>query len=405
MIKFSEQQVEAIDIVHKRIKAEEPVTRLFGYAGTGKTTIAQELARLSSRVLFAAFTGKAASVLTRKGCPASTIHSLIYTPTGNFGDKIEKLKKAIEEDPQNIELRAELQEARKKAKQPGFKFEPEGSELNEADLLVLDEVSMVDEKVAKDLLSFGVPILALGDPAQLPPVGAGGYFTKGGEKRADALLTRVERHDGAVIDLATQIRTTQERAAVNGSTVIRKIGQSAALEFDQVLVGTNKTRWGKNRTLRKLLGHSRIELLVPGERIICLSNNKDLGILNGQQFKVVELRSNDKPNQIEAFLDCECETNATMCEICGWRARWVPLWTLGFEGIAGEAELKEIPYGKAKAAMHATYGYAITVHKSQGSEWPRVLVVDESPVFRRDGWRWLYTAVTRASESVVVLRG
>src|SRR5258708_6147450 len=133
MIKFSAQQLEAIDIVHKRIKAEEPVTRLFGYAGTGKTTIAQELARLSSRVLFAAFTGKAASVLTRKGCPASTIHSLIYTPTGNYGDKIEKLKKAIEEDPQNIELRAELQEARKKAQQPGFKFEPEGSELNEAD--------------------------------------------------------------------------------------------------------------------------------------------------------------------------------------------------------------------------------------------------------------------------------
>lgn len=405
MIKFSPQQQDAIDTVHKRIKADEPVTRLFGYAGTGKTTIAKELSRLSSRVLYAAFTGKAASVLTRKGCPASTIHSLIYQPTGNYGDKIEKLKIELEKDPDNEKIIAELKEARKKAKQPGFSFDPAASELNEADLLVLDEVSMVDRKIADDLLSFGVPILAIGDPAQLPPVGAGGYFTKGGEGAADALLTQVERHDGAVIDLATLIRETKTRPDTNGETVVRRIGQSAALEFDQVLVGTNKTRWAKNRTLRKLLGHT--EELVPTERIICLSNNKDLGVLNGQQFQIVEIQDSDKPNQVEAFLICECKRDGDepYCEVCGWRYRWIPLWTLGFEGITGETELKEMPYQKGKQAMHATYGYAITVHKAQGSEWGNVLVVDESPVFRKDGWRWLYTAVTRASENVVVLRG
>jgi len=409
VIKFSEQQLNAIDTVHKRIKMGEPVTRLFGYAGTGKTTIAQELARTSSRVLYAAFTGKAASVLTRKGCPASTIHSLIYTPTGSYGDKIEKLKKQLEDDPKNVELAAELKEARKRAQQPGFKFDPEGSELNEADLLVLDEVSMVDQKIANDLLSFGVPILALGDPAQLPPVGSGGYFTKGGEKAADALLTQVERHTGAVIDLATRIRKTQERPEVNGSTVVRRIGQQAALGFDQVLVGTNKTRWAKNRTLRRLLGHGD-QLLYPNERIICLGNNKDLGVLNGQQFIVAGIQDGLKENTTEGYLTCECDDPAESeqldyCSVCHWRPRWIPMWDHGFEGIAGETELKEISYGKSKTAMHATYGYAITVHKSQGSEWGNVLIIDESPVFRKDGWRWLYTAVTRAQNNVVVLKG
>lgn len=423
-MKLAKQQLEALEIAHKRIAAGEPITRVFGYAGTGKTTIAKELARTSDRVLFAAFTGKAASVLTRKGCPASTIHGLIYQPTGNYGERIEKLKKQIAEfdaaaaeggDNSYVDveeyskLRKELAEARRKAKQPGFKFEPEASPLNEADLLVLDEVSMVDDKIAEDLLSFDVPILALGDPAQLPPVGKGGYFTNGGEKAADALLTEVHRQaaDGDVIDLATLIRSTRIRPDVNGSTVVKSIKRSAALDFDQVLVGTNKTRWTKNRTLRKLLGHG-VELLYPNERIICLSNSKGLGVLNGQQFVILELRDSAKENVVEALLACECEGAASTeesCHICSWIPRWIPMWTLAFEGVTGETELKEMPYQKSALAMHATYGYAITVHKSQGSEWNRVLVVDESLIFRKQGWRWLYTAVTRAANEVVVLRG
>jgi superfamily I DNA/RNA helicase len=49
------------------------------------------------------------------------------------------------------------------------------------------------------------------------------------------------------------------------------------------------------------------------------------------------------------------------------------------------------------------FGYAITVHKAQGSQWPNVMVFDESEVFEQDAKRWLYTALTRASNTVTVL--
>jgi exodeoxyribonuclease-5 len=422
-MQFSRQQNEALSIVHKRLADGELVTRMFGYAGTGKTTLAKELASGARNPLFAAFTGKAASVLKRKGCPASTIHSLIYRPSGDIGLALAEVRNRIQalemqnvgkpdapEHPDLPALRKRLKELRKKVGSPGFVFDPETSPLSQGcDLLVLDEVSMVDNKMARDLEYFGVPILALGDPAQLPPVGGEGYFTRGGERAADALLTKVERHDGDVIELATRVRESGERPEVDGRLVVRKVGQSVASKFDQVLVGTNKVRWAKNRKLRELAGHSNDETVAPGERIICLSNNKDLRTLNGQQFVVLDVRESDNYGQVELRLICECDLEADVafagfCLTCGWRVEWVPVWEAGFNGLAGETELKEMPFGVARRAMWATYGYAITVHKSQGSEWPRVLVVDESRVFRRDAWRWMYTAITRAQSEVLVVR-
>ena len=427
-MRWNDQQRNALDVVHKRIAAGEEVTRLFGYAGTGKTTLAKELASgVGGNVVFAAFTGKAASVLTRKGCPAQTIHSLIYKPAGSLKEQLARLEAEMEVAEARgasesvlegytvriTELRKQLKG--KKGKELAFAFNPELSVLGamwpRPELLVLDEVSMVDDAMAKDLLSFGIPILALGDPAQLPPVGKGGYFTKGGEERADALLTTVERHDGPVIELATRVREGKiSRLRPDGRLVVSRIGQSRAAMFDQVLVGKNSTRWAKNTTLRRLAGMPSGQLVAPGERIICLGNNKELRCMNGQQFGVLDVREHDyNPDMIEARLICECpqdDRNAYpgWCPTCGWESRWVPLWLGGFEGSAGEEEMGDKPYGVQKGAMMATYGYAITCHKSQGSEWGRVLVVDEAATFRRDGWRWLYTAITRAQSEVVVLR-
>lgn len=422
-IEFTTHQKNALSIVHKRLAAGEPVTRMFGFAGTGKTTLAMELARNARRPIFAAFTGKAASVLTRKGCPASTIHSLIYQPSGDIGAQIAEIKAEISrlemknvgkeldapEDSGLPALRQKLKEFRKKVGSPGFTFVPELSPLaNGCDLLVLDEVSMVDKKIADDLLSFDIPILALGDPAQLPPVGGEGYFTRGGEGAADALLTKVERHDGAVIDLATWVRENQKAPVVDGRLVKRRIGQNEAASFDQVLVGTNKVRWTKNRTLRMLAGLPEEVLVAPRDRIMCLANNKDLGILNGQQFQVMDVRGGEDYGKVDLFLDCECDEAFRepdfSCKICRWYPKWLPVWEAGFEGYEGEQSLKEMPFGVARRAMWATYAYAITTHKAQGSEWQRVLVVDESRVFRKDAWRWLYTAVTRAQSEVAVIR-
>jgi exodeoxyribonuclease-5 len=138
---WSPQQERAISDVRAWLADPKgkQVFRLFGYAGTGKTTLAKELAQsVRGDVLFATFTGKASLVLRQKGCEdASTIHSLIY----------------------KVDVNERTGEAT-------FSLNPD-SDLASAALLIVDEVSMVGEELANDLLTFNKRILVLGDPAQL----------------------------------------------------------------------------------------------------------------------------------------------------------------------------------------------------------------------------------------------
>jgi hypothetical protein len=175
-MRFSPQQDRALCAAARWLHAGgAPVFRLFGYAGTGKTTLAKHLAEhIDGRVRFAAYTGKAAHVMRAKGCKdAGTLHSLIYTCTET-------------EDGPLFELSGQ-------------------SPLAEAALLIVDECSMVDAKLGKDLLSFGKPILVLGDPEQLPPVHGAGFFTAAAP---DVLLTDIQRQarDNPIIHMATTVR-------------------------------------------------------------------------------------------------------------------------------------------------------------------------------------------------------
>src|SRR5688572_1511980 len=186
-VDLSPQQDAALLAVSRWLKTGRPqVFRLFGYAGTGKTTLARRIADdAGGEVLFAAFTGKAAQVMRNKGCRnARTIHSLIYRPRGEKPEK------------ETGEL------------QPAFALN-RTSEVRKAKLVIIDECSMVDEKLGRDLLSFGTPILVLGDPGQLPPVkageGGGGYFT---EAEPDVMLTEIHRQarENPIIALAQTVR-------------------------------------------------------------------------------------------------------------------------------------------------------------------------------------------------------
>lgn len=226
----SPQQAAAIAAIEnwfRRGTRDQQVFRLFGYAGTGKTTITRHaIGELglepmdrtggSGGVLYAAFTGKAALVMTRKGTPASTIHSLIYKVSEATPEEIERVTRELETLRGGLRAMgpaersfAETQIRRLELRladihQPRFILN-EQSLVRDADLIVLDEVSMVGAEMASDLLAFGKPILVLGDPGQLPPIKGDGAFT---DADPDVMLTNIHRQAeaSAIIRLATLAR-------------------------------------------------------------------------------------------------------------------------------------------------------------------------------------------------------
>jgi exodeoxyribonuclease-5 len=265
---------------------------LAGYAGTGKTTLARHFAEsVGGEVKFGAFTGKAASVLRKKGCPgATTIHSLIYKPVGNSnGKKIAELETLIEqmatlpEDKQDQALlRSWGQELQAlKAKSSAMFEVNEDAEITEADLVILDECSMIDQRMGADLQKFGVPILYLGDPGQLPPVGGKGLLT---DKRPDFVLEEIHRQarDSAIIWAAHEIRHGRKiglGSFGNGEVeVLRKaeFDWELAIAADQILCGMNGTRRKLNKAARNKLGRNKL-YPVEGDKLICLQNDHEEG--------------------------------------------------------------------------------------------------------------------------------
>jgi exodeoxyribonuclease-5 len=417
-IEFPPQQQEAIaKVVDWFQNPDQQVFRLFGYAGTGKTTLARHIVdQLGIRALFAAFTGKAAYVLRSKGCDgASTIHSLIYSPQEKVRAKLDQLQRALaaERDPderQRLERAIKVEADRLTT--PDFILQ-EDSALQHAPLLVLDEVSMVGMRIAADLLSFDTKILCLGDPAQLPPVDGGGYFINA---QPNHLLTEIHRSalDSPVTRLASSVRQSPPGDRTLGmpgmdgdSGRTLTVSRDQLAGFDQVLVGTNKTRWQAIHLLRQLHGLTGPHP-VPGDRIIGLANSVEADVFNGQQFTVIDT---DPPgaNRIRLTVEDDAGTR-----------RYLTTWLAGYQSIDGEKTAKREGRGSVAAA---TFAQAITCHKSQGSQWDNVLVVDESWIFARGaaqeaqqagrpdaaavghvaGQRWLYTAITRAAKRVVVI--
>lgn len=373
---FSPQQDEALKAVSRWLKeGRTPVFRLFGYAGTGKTTLAKHFAEnVDGEVLFAAFTGKAAQVLRSRGATnARTIHSLIYRPRG--------------------EETVEDEETGKTSIAPMFSINRQ-SPLAKAALIIIDECSMVDEQLGKDLMSFGTPILVLGDPGQLPPVSGGGFFT---EQEPDYLLSEIHRQakDNPIIHLAMDVREGREimRGDYGTAQVISKseVTQSLVLDADQVLVGTNRTRRRYNQRLRELKGFSA-DYPQSGDKLVCLRNDPAKGLLNGSLWQVMSSsRETVKPgiNLMIRPEDDDMDRGAAK----------IKLLKAAFEDVE-----TEIPWSTRKRYDEFDFGYALTVHKAQGSQWNNVVLFDESYAFRDSRERWLYTAITRAAETLTIVR-
>jgi exodeoxyribonuclease-5 len=397
-VQASPQQEKALQQVDTWIKDKKrkPIFRLFGYAGTGKTTLAKHFAsNLDGDVMFGAFTGKAAHVLKTKGCEnASTIHSMIYHVAEKSRKNLidleiqlaELLKTHKETDEKVISVRKALTNEKRRSSQPSFSLKAD-SDISKAALVVIDECSMVDQRMGEDLLSFGTPILVLGDPAQLPPIMGGGFFTENCEP--DVMLTEIHRQarDNPIIDMATRVRNGETLPL--GQYVLNKTNAEDILAADQVLVGKNLTRKMYNARIRQLKGFVG-ELPLQNDKLVCLRNNHDLGLLNGALWTVKDIAKIDEDNnRIEM---------AVAPEDGGQEV----LLTAHMQPFLKNAE--EMAWWEKKEAQEFDYGYALTVHKSQGSQWDKVVLFDESNSFKKDARRWLYTGITRAAEEVKIVR-
>lgn len=389
---LTKKQEEGLKIAIQRYNNREKYTVISGYAGTGKSTlvrfIIEALGVEEDKVCYAAFTGKAAEVLRKKGNKnVYTLHRLLYEhfpkPTGGF---FRKPKSSI-----------------------GY------------DIVVVDEVSMASKTLMDLLFTHRCYVICLGDPFQLPPVDKNedNHLLDHPHIFLDEIMRQAE--DSEIIQLSMKIRHNESINIFDGNNVKilpkDSLNTGMLLWADQILVGTNATRISLNNQMRSLLG--RGEFPEDGDKVICLKNywddfsvdgdplvNGTIGTLQNsfKTFRCVPkyIRSNyDKFEVLQAnfIVDDTLYENVEMDnkmiltgeKCCDWKTAY----QLGkLKNKIGEIVPKEF-----------TYAYAITCHKSQGSEWDKVLVIEERfPFDKNEHARWLYTAVTRAAEKVVLIK-
>lgn len=377
MITLTPTQQHAIDQITAWFRAGPPWREFYlaGYAGSGKSTLTDEAIRRlradgCGRVVTGAYTGKAAYVLRNKGNEsAKTIHSMIYSPVEH-------------EDTGEVT----------------FQLDPDG-DAAQADMIVLDECSMINEDMAADIRSFGKPILVLGDPGQLPPVRGAGAFTN---RDPDVFLTEIHRQaaESPIIQLATMARQGQPIPVGEYGPNVRVVpydanaGQYVYDSQSQVICGLNRVRWNLTQKMRARRG---IEGRYPvqGEPIMCCRNNKQQGIFNGQQgnldrFTPDHSRTSDGAmiGLISATLDGGVTVRGEDCTH--------HLFDQHFTGPARAPRLD-------KGTLEFDWGYVLTCHKAQGSQWPRITIIDDSASFRDDARKWLYTAITRAEIELTLI--
>lgn len=403
-----------------------------GYAGTGKTTILAHWIRNEGLdPVICAPTAKAALVLRKKlSMPllrVGTIHSYLYTPKSASRHNLDLMEAKLAAMTVGSEASFALQEQILKERRSQIKGRmsfalKEGSEDEpQTDLIIVDEASMVTRQMHKDLFERSRKVLYVGDEAQLPPVGCGGFFHK---SEADIRLEHIHRQalDNPIIALAQMIREGCEPSSYrHPGCEIRIKSQMAPEEFleaDQVLIGSNRGRHKLNRFFRERLwgpGYARAALMMPGERLVCKQNatKSDPALVNGALFTVEadeplaawNFDTSKRPykpvkHPVESTLLKYGDQDYTFAEI--FLGLMIGNYHEDIEHVDQSIMLDaNVRYGLG--CLDFDYSYGITVHSSQGSEWDKVVLCDDWA--GNDRKRWLYTAVTRAKESLIWVKG
>lgn len=388
-------------------KTQLPFTTLAGLAGTGKTTLLGFLAdtlRANSpgiRIAFVTYTGKASIVLGSKlhnigpEDYVGTIHSLMYFP---------------ESDPDSGEI---LGWYRK--------------DFLEIDFIFVDEASMVNKEIWQDLLLYNVPIVAIGDHGQLPPIGKDNFNLM---EDPEFILTEIHRQalESPIIQLSMEARKEGWIEFGIYGNAVAKLHWSdprAKAVIDRynkdsdliALCGMNQTRCDINKIIRKKYGYKGFPK--PGEKIICLKNNKNTMVMNGQIGKLQEIKNFGKD-----FYDIKVEMDGRLQPLFAYvlkagfnKVRYDKVYAESnrFDvknALADEVQKKMgmeyylTPEERRRLKVDLfDFGYAISVHKSQGSEWARVILFDERNFHQSDDdyARWLYTGITRAKDKLIMI--
>ena len=375
---------------------------LAGFAGTGKTTLLKHTICNTLKLVpdtsaaFVTPTGKAATVLIRKGIPATTLHRLIY---------------------QSIPVEKEIELNGKKIKIEQLSFRRRESIDKSIKLIVLDEASMVSDPVLWDLMEYGVKILLCGDNAQLPPVEGLNTFLQ----TPDYTLRSIVRQqlDNPIIQLSELAREGKyipygrygdSALVLNKRLFTGERRKRYLLRADQIICGTNKTRALINDEIRALRGLG--ELPENGDKLICTINNWEQFIDREYRFNLV---NGIIGTVYDPFYDSKTGIGFMQFkpdfleELC---PEAVPFDTGIFTD--GRYRYKHGDYfekfnedGEPTGAFTLNrfeYGYCISCHKAQGSEFDNAVVFDESFAFKEDKNRWLYTAVTRAKKKLILVR-
>ena len=391
---LTSKQEEALKIAIEKFKNRDRYVVISGYAGSGKTTLVKFIIAALDQygidpeedVCFATFTGKAAQVLLKKGNKnVSTLHKLLYEsipkPDGTF--------------------------FRKKKEHIGYR------------VIVVDEVSMAPKELMDLLFSHSVFVICLGDPFQLPPVDkdSDNHLLDHPDIFLDEIMRQAKESE--IIRLSMDIREQKSLTNYSGSDIMvlskTELNTGMLQWADQILVGTNVTRVAINNQMRELLG--RQGLPEDGDKVICLRNywdniadnedplvNGTIGYLKNcfETYyrypryvcdKTVQLVNADFISDSDAdfgSLDMDKQMILTGEPTLSWKESY---------------RIGKNPRTKDMLPYQFTYGYAITTHKSQGSSWPKVLVIEERfPFDKIEHARWLYTAVTRSEEKLVLVR-
>lgn len=383
-ITLTDIQQKAIEICFNNFKQRQE-TVIAGYAGTGKSTLVrflidrliQENYISEPEVVYTTFTGKAAQVLTNKGCSALTLHKLMYEVHVDRSGEI------------TFTLKDELP----------------------AKLIIVDECSMVPLNMIQELRSFGIALIFLGDPGQLPPIQKD---TKNGLlDNPDIFLKEVHRQalDSPIIQLSMKIRNQEniDNFKEQDAKVItrQELSPGELKNADMILVGTNKLRQRVNKAMRVFL--KKQGDIDENEKIICTQNYWEslieMSLTNGTVGLLKDIKETTS-TYFKGKLKVPVYYGLFTSE-SGLQKR-IKIDQQFLTEETSSLTFKQELYIKPRILqpLKFTYAYAITGHKAQGSEWDNVIVFEESFPFDRDEHtRWLYTCVTRARKTVTIVRG